>query len=439
VYSSTYRLVPFRPITRARPMAPTETPAASVTVVASPQKFLLKSFQTLLMAVVLVVFARVLQMGTAPFVTFAFVGVLVMQVAAKPSLKELAAAVGFGAIVALLYFAGHGQVNTYAGRWIGLPGGFIGMGSLEVLATRWIWAEDSDRGNFDLVHDAALLAGMCICSAIALGVAMDFTPLTYDRMLLAADMKFGGPPSWVIGELFRSHNWFSWICAYVYNSLPIGLSVCLAAEWRMRHKGIRPAADLRWLVVTLGIIGFLMYQICPASGPVYLADKPFPFEIPNLSGMALIAVPVREAARNAMPSLHVGWTLLLFWSLRGKRRIVRAIALLYLVLTVFATLGSGQHYLVDLMVAPAVALTVQAVCTPGRTFAKLLALGLGASLSMCWLIAFRSGAALAIPQGAWMWTLASMTAAIPLVLFSRMHCDMRCSEKFQEDPASVCG
>ena len=191
--------------------------------------------------------------------------------------------------------------------------------------------------------------------------------------------------------------------------------MAIAAEWQS------PAADLRWLLVTLGLLGFLMYQICPASGPVYLVDKGFPTEAPSLSGLALIAAaPAKAASRNAMPSLHVGWALLLFWSLRSRPVLVRAAGFLYLTLTALATLGLGEHYLVDLMVAPAFALTVQAFCTPGRSSRKHLALATGAIAGLAWLIAFRTGAALAIPSGAWMWTLAALTVCVPLLLVSRL-------------------
>jgi hypothetical protein len=398
-----------------------QTTPAIATGVASPQVFLLKSLQALVVAILLAVLAGTFQIGLTTFLTFAFAGSFLIHAATRPSPKELAAAFGAGAMFALVYFGLHGQTAWYPGRWIGLPTGFAGMGSIEVLAVRWIWSEEAVRkSRFELLQNASLLAVLCIVSGIALAIALAFTPLTYDRLLLAADMKFGGPPSWVIGQLFRSHAWLSWLCTAVYNSLPLGLSVSIAAEWRMRQRGNPPAADFRWLAVTLGVVGFLMYQVCPASGPVYLMDKSFPIETPSLSGLALIASPLKDASRNAIPSLHVSWALLLFWSLRHRPIVERAIALLYLALTALATLGLGEHYLVDLMVAPAFALSVQAICTPGRAFQKQLALGSGAVITLIWLIAFRTGLALSIPPGPWMWILAALTAVVPLVLFSRM-------------------
>ncbi len=399
-----------------------QTTPAIASGIASPQAFLLKSLQALVVAILLAVLAGTFQLGVTTFLTFAFTGAFVIQAVANPSWKELAASIAMGAIFALIYFAAHGPASAYAGSWIGLPGGFVGMGSIEVLAARWIWSEGSQRRQrLELLQDASLLAVLCIVSAIALAVALAFTPLTYDRVLLAGDMKFGGPPSWVIGQLFRTQPWLAWSSTFVYNSLPLGLAAGLAAEWRLRQKGNAPAADLRWLFVTLGLLGFLMYQICPASGPVYLIDKGFPTEAPNLSGLALIAAaPAKAASRNAMPSLHVGWALLLFWSLRSRPILVRAAGFLYLTLTILATLGLGEHYLVDLMVAPAFALIVQAFCTRDHSIQKELSLAIGAVIGLTWLIAFRSGMALSIPSGAWMWALAVFTVGVPVALFSRL-------------------
>ena len=47
-----------------------------------------------------------------------------------------------------------------------------------------------------------------------------------------------------------------------------------------------------------------------------------------------------------MPSLHVAWALLVYWLWRSSRW--RWIVLAYLLLTMLATLGGGEHYLVDL-------------------------------------------------------------------------------------------
>jgi len=62
----------------------------------------------------------------------------------------------------------------------------------------------------------------------------------------------------------------------------------------------------------------------------------------------------------------------------------------------------------------------QAICTPSRSRAEWVALAVSIPLTLMWLFAFRTGLALGIPAGAWMWILAVMTAAAPLALSTRL-------------------
>ncbi len=292
------------------------------------------------------------------------------------------------------------------------------MGSLLILATKWIWAEPEQRSEqWEQLSEAALIPALCIASMVAVDIAAELTSHTFDRLLLGVDVKFGGPPSWIVGRLLRQHEWLMRACGWAYCSLPLALSVALLVQWRERRTGIRHAVDLRWVSVALGVTGFTLYQVCPAAGPVYLFRDVFPFGTPNLSGLAMVPAALASFPRNAMPSLHVGWTLLLYWNTRGRAWWVRVIVMAYLSLTVLATLGSGEHYLVDLMVAPALALAIQAACTARISITtRWVALCTGATLVLAWLIAFRTGAALAIPAGSAIWTLAVWTVLIPTVL-----------------------
>jgi hypothetical protein len=247
-------------------------------------------------------------------------------------------------------------------------------------------------------------------------LAIGFTPITYDRILYVFDTKFGGPPSWVIGQLFRAHPWLLRACGYVYNSLPLGLAACLAIQWRERqNKAHHSLVDMRWISVAIGVVGFLLYQVSPAAGPIYLFGKDFPFHVPDLAGLAIQPAWLQPAARNGMPSLHVGWTLLLFWNIRRRSWWMGLIAAVYLTLTALATLGFGEHYLVDLMVAPALALAIQAACTRTNARFRWVALSTSAIVTLAWLIAFRTGAALRVPEGAATWSLAFVSVAWPAI------------------------
>ena len=394
------------------------TPSPSVVFPSAVKKHALeipyRCLQAACVTLILVVVAAFFRLGSSPYIAFAFAGAFVVHMAMRPTRRELALVAACAAMFGAAYFLLHADVANFYGASIGISGGFLGLGSLQLVTLQWFWApESAKRIHLERAREVGLIPALCLCSAVAVNLAIGLTPITYDRLLYVFDLKFGGPPSWVIGQLLRAHPWLLKACGYVYNSLPLGLSVCLAIQWRDRQRNANMVVDLRW--VALGVVGFLLYQVSPAAGPVYLFGKDFPFGVPNLAGLAIQPAWLQPAARNGMPSLHVGWTLLLFWNIRRRGWWMGAIAAAYLTLTALATLGFGEHYLVDLMIAPALALAIQAACTRTNARFRWVAMATGAIITLAWLLAFRTGAALRIPQGAATWSLALLSVALPAV------------------------
>ena len=73
-----------------------------------------------------------------------------------------------------------------------------------------------------------------------------------------------------------------------------------------------------------------------------------------------------EAWPNGMPSLHIASVVLAYWQARPYGRWARIAAAVFLVGTLLATLGEGEHYLVDLVVAMPLSLTAYAACMSAR-------------------------------------------------------------------------
>jgi hypothetical protein len=390
---------------------------------------LLAGMQTLALALVLILIAAILHLGESAYIAFAFTGAFVTHVMFQPGRREFGSAVLAGAGFGAAYLLHHGGFLGFYGSWIAIPGAFLGMGTLFALGTRWIWAPaasaNTARGEkwmrFERVRDAALVPLLCVATMVAVGPAIGLTPMTYDGLLYIIDTKFLAakaslPPSWVIGRMFVDHNWIRTACGYVYNSLPLGMAICLAFQWQDRQRKIWYPLDLRWQSMTLGAVGFLLYQICPAAGPIYLFPKDFPSVVPHLA--AIVAAPgvIGEVPRNGMPSLHVAGTMLLFWNVRNRAWWIALAASIYVMMTAMATLGLGEHYLVDLMVAVPVGLALQALWLRTRSAFRWVAMGAGGAITLMWLIAFRTEAALAIPAGAVMWTMAGLTVLVPVAM-----------------------
>jgi hypothetical protein len=398
---------------------------------------LLAGTQTLAIALMLILIAGILHVGESAYLSFAFTGAFATLLMFQPSLSQLdrpeltwaiVAGAGFGGVYALM---NHGLLHPAAygafyGGWFAIPGAFLGMGTLFTLGTRWIWANTAERRmRFERVRDAALVPLLCVATMVAVGPAIGMSPLTYDGLLYIVDTKFiaaklAAPPSWVVGRLFLDHSWMRAACGYVYNSLPLGVAICLAFQWQDRQRKLWYPVDMRWLSVALGVAGLLLYQICPAAGPIYLFPKQFPSMVPNLDWVVAAPAWLRDVPRNGMPSLHVAWTMLLFWNVRHRAWWIAAAAAIYLTMTAVATLGLGEHYLVDLMVAVPVGLSIQALWLRTRSTFRLVAIGAGAAITLGWLIAFRTGAALAIPAGPAMWAVSALTVLVPVAMAWRM-------------------
>ena len=95
-------------------------------------------------------------------------------------------------------------------------------------------------------------------------------------------------------------------------------------------------------------MGFLMYIVVPAVGPVHCMTE-YPQQL---------SAPIPQpGVRNCFPSLHFSWALLMFAYARTRWTTILASA--FVGMTVLATLGLGEHYLADLIVAlPFAALVV---------------------------------------------------------------------------------
>jgi len=126
--------------------------------------------------------------------------------------------------------------------------------------------------------------------------------------------------------------------------------------------------------------GYGVYLMFPACGPEY-AFRGFPVlpsAAPALHTLNLLAPP------NCMPSLHTSTALLACWFCRPWR-FASGCALFNLALTVLATLSTGEHYIVDLVVAAPFAAFVYAAA---RREYRPAAAWLAAVLAWCGALRF---------------------------------------------------
>jgi hypothetical protein len=102
-----------------------------------------------------------------------------------------------------------------------------------------------------------------------------------------------------------------------------------------------------------------------------------------------VAIP---GLRNTMPSLHAAWIYLVFWYARSLSRVEKIVAGVLVFFTLCATLGIGEHYIIDLVVAVPytvfIIALVNLIVSRGRSV-FLVPLSVGLLSTLAWFAALR--------------------------------------------------
>jgi hypothetical protein len=353
-----------------------------------------------------------------PYIGYGLGSAFVFQVAVRPRRWEILPVV-IGAAALVLF----DQFTVHHGDWQALQistcFGLLGLLSFLVMGFRAIWAEGEEQKQLkDVLMPAAALTFFILGSQKLLNVAGLLFTNTLDLYAYAFDGSLGFQPSFLLGRLFRDYPVVDLVGHFTYYFLPIPMVLLYAAHLRRRHSA--PLFILE-VFMAAGLLGYFLYLVFPAAGPVYVAGPEFPgspLTLAALRGLHLRPVPINwQIPRNAMPSLHMTWALLVWFNCKPFSRVVRALALVFVFITVFDTLGTGEHYLIDLVVAFPFAVSIQALCTgwvPWRSQARFAPLVGGAGLTMLWLAVLRYGAPVFLlnPVIPWTCLIASTAASV---------------------------
>jgi len=224
---------------------------------------------------------------------------------------------------------------------------------------------------------AAAIPFLFIAGVSGLIVGNALLPTTYDQQLWRFDGLLGFQPSDLVAKLFHAVPVVGWVSMSVYNGIFVVLTL-IALDRKRSHTLI-----LKILIAA--VAAGLLCAIVPACGPGYLARG-----------------DLAQRPRDCIPSGHLAWALLLFWhSRREWGKAAQALCGLYVALTFLATLGSGEHYLIDLAVAVPFALAVDRLI-PFHLSGVLYC----TSVTLFWLLFLRYGLAHLSPAD---WLLVSAT------------------------------
>jgi hypothetical protein len=300
---------------------------------------------------------------------------------------------------------------------------FVGLSALAVLGTRTIWAKAEDR---KLLLYGFLPAVLFVASEWTASSLLDITeklhPKTFDLFLYSFDSSLRVQISFLTGQFLLKNLWLRTASLAIYISLPLPLALVYASQLR-RQKGKALAVMIAFLAT--GPIGVLCYNMLPACGPVHLFGAAFPWSpLSTADAMQLNIVPViMEGARNAIPSLHMTWVLLVWWNSRGLSRWVRVVAMIYVALTVLATLGTGEHYFIDLVVAFPFSLAVQALSSysiPTSHRDRRVAFVFGTFATLIWLALLSFNTTIFWISPIIPWSMIAVTIAPSILLWNRL-------------------
>ena len=351
---------------------------------------------------------------TDAFFAFALGSVVILHLRVRPQWQDALFIVAGAVLMVVVDFRVLHYTPTVV-AWLS----FAGLSSLSIMAIRAVWAED--RGTAWKLLSACAPAALFVASDYFASTMLEWTsaahPKTLDLYLLSFDYSLRVQWAFVAGQMYALRPWLHNISLLAYVGLAIPIALVYGGRL-VRFKEKAFPAMLAFLIT--GPLGVLFYNVFPACGPRALFQQGFPFHpFPMDQAPRLLLESVAIAGpRNAIPSLHLAWMLLAWWYSRGLSWFERLIAFAFLALTVFATLGTGEHWFVDLIVAFPFALLIQGICAysvswkDSRRLAAFLSGLLG---TLAWLGMLRYGTRFFWTSPIIPWGLAAATVALSCI------------------------
>jgi hypothetical protein len=349
------------------------------------------------------------------FVGYACVAGLVFHLSLRPSKLEFCSSFVLGSLISLLF-----RLHLpWILEQVAVLFCFSGLSSLFVIAFVAIWSPRKRRAYISVLIPGVILVIASSAAIYALIVGLRHNRTVYDLTLFRYDqIVWPRLQSLIVGSLVTAPP-LARLSMMGYRVLLLAFAILYVLH---RAAPSRQHIRLASAFFVAAVAGYLVYAILPACGPRYLHGHPISQDTAALAivrlkpatSLAVVqgsnrlattqdivsaagqlsppAIDIPTAPRNAMPSLHFGWALLLFWSSWLLPRYVRVYYGLLLFLTVAATIGFGEHYVIDLIVAVPFAVCIEAITIPPVMSAirdRVIVSLCGAVLTVGWILMIR--------------------------------------------------
>ena len=147
---------------------------------------------------------------------------------------------------------------------------------------------------------------------------------------------------------------------YIYGHWPVLVSTLVWLLWKRRDQ----FPIYRSALLISGAIGLVFFVLFPMAPPRFLPDQGFVDTVTlHTNAYRVLQPPSFTNQYAAMPSLHVGWNLLMGIAIftTTRNRFWRAFAIAMPLAMYLATILTANHYIMDGIVGSLVALTGLAI------------------------------------------------------------------------------
>ncbi|MFQ6391934.1 phosphatase PAP2 family protein [Nocardia sp. KC 131] len=191
--------------------------------------------------------------------------------------------------------------------------------------------------------------------------------------ILGVEDRLGLPEETTLQAIFVDHSFLALPANFYYATAHFTVAVAvLLWLWAFRPEHYRWTRNL---MAALTGAALVVHVLMPLAPPRMFPQYGF-VDLAAIHGQSVYGAPDSGGLSNqfaAMPSLHVGWALLLaFAVVAATRTRWRWLALAHPVITTLVVVGTGNHYWLDVIVAItllAVAAAIHPLVVPGSATA----------------------------------------------------------------------
>ncbi len=243
---------------------------------------------------------------------------------------------------------------------------------------------------------SAVTSASCLCVGaiiawVILDQAVQYLPNVYDPVLYRIDAMLWLDGTYRLGDLLQANPGFRHVVLDLYEYI---LLTAIAALFSEVFHTKKTAAELALQLVISSFMVFPLFCLMPALAPAFFFGPLFPDHLPNVNSVATNVVSTNiETIRNTCPSLHAVWAILIWLALSDSPAWHRMLGAAFLVVTFIATVGFGEHYVVDWVAAAPLVLLVRGICCaslPLSANLRRVAIVLGCLLLASWVLVVRA-------------------------------------------------